>query len=128
MDQTSQPSSDQAYTNPGNPVSKNPTETDAPGSHNIRPDDVVESRKADDIQTGFEGGNPTPLARGIRGSGPGEDAAKSTEDIDVEDVKTDQPATEGRVYDAVTSKPGATGSEPSLTANLDEYVHLCPIA
>jgi len=122
MAQASQPSSEQAYTNPGNPVSKNPTESDAPGSHDIPAKDVIESRDAGDIKTGFEGGNPTPLAHGTRGSGPGEDAMESTEDIDVENVKTDQPPAEGRVYDAVTAdvKPGASGLEPSLTANLDQ--------
>jgi hypothetical protein len=118
MSAHSQPSQQQVYEQPNNPVSKKPNEGE---NHND-----ISSRYATDTRKPNDSNpvpKPAPQARGISGSGKEAVGNVVAGNIDEEGQKL-APSSEGQVYDAVSKdqKPGTGGQEPSLTSNLETYV------
>ncbi|PVI08040.1 hypothetical protein DM02DRAFT_608142 [Periconia macrospinosa] len=125
----SQPTLDQAYTTPGNPASKNPSETsqiNAQAHNSTQPiDKRIPATQSTDV--GHEG-QPSALGKGIRGAPSGEEA-KGLSDEDIgqhKELDGEQMAApgEGRVADAVAGRTGGVnlgggGSQPDLAADLD---------
>ena len=73
--------------------------------------------------TSIDEATPTAMARGVRGTGGGEEAGQLTEQEQGKsaDVNAAQLATygEGKVADAVDKKSGGGGGEPGLETDLD---------
>ncbi|KAF2739221.1 hypothetical protein EJ04DRAFT_508936 [Polyplosphaeria fusca] len=123
----SQPTQDQAYTTPGNPSSKTPSEksqtaaTSAQNTGSSAVDQRVPTKQADESQA-----TASSLGRGIHGApageerkGLGEDDVGRHTELDGEQIAA--PG-EGKVWEAVEGKggkSGASGSQPDLAADLD---------
>lgn len=119
----SQPTLNQAYTTPGNPATKDPSEqlqTDQNALDDSRP---VDQRVP---QTQATEGTPSSLGRGIHGAPAGEERKGLTEE-DVgrhQELDGEQMAApgEGRIADAVAGRGkslGGSGEQPDLAADLD---------
>ena len=123
----SQPTTNQAFTTPGNPSTKNPSEksqTSENRTHNADPSEKpVDQRipqKQDGDQSSREG--EWGLGRGIRGAGSGEEAKGETvesmgrhNELDAEQMG---PPGEGRVADAVRNG-NVGGEQEDFAADLE---------
>jgi hypothetical protein len=81
-------------------------------------------RTPEDQSTSISDATPTPVAHGIRGAPPGEEAKGYTQEdysrkneLDAEQMAA--PG-EGKIADAVEEKPGASGKQPGLESDLDK--------
>jgi hypothetical protein len=81
-------------------------------------------RTPQDQSTSISNATPTPVAHGIRGAPPGEEAKGYTQEdysrkneLDAEQMAA--PG-EGKIADAVDEKPGASGQQPGLESDLDK--------
>ena len=71
----------------------------------------------------MEEATPTPVAYGIRGAPPGEEAKGFTQEeygkhTELDAAQMAAPG-EGKIRDAVEQKPGADGAQPGLETDLD---------
>lgn len=119
----SQPSLNQAYTTPGNPVSKEPAEHSQTATNANTNTPQVDKRVPSEQNTSQADATPTSVARGIRGAPPGEEAKGRTEE-DVgrhneNDGEQMAAPAESKIADAVENKPGATGGQEGLESDLD---------
>jgi hypothetical protein len=126
----SQPTLNQAYTTPGNPVSQNPAESHAASQQSHDRSAPIDKRVPSDQASASSGlDNAKAPAGGIHGAPPGEEAKGLTEE-DVgrhKELDGEQMAApgEGRVADAVAKGGegmGGGGAEPDLASDLDRYV------
>ncbi|KAF2869269.1 hypothetical protein BDV95DRAFT_608835 [Massariosphaeria phaeospora] len=123
----SQPSLSQAYTTPGNPASKDPSEQ-AQTAQNAHDDSApVEQRIPTKQTSDSSDGTPSSLGRGVHGAPPGEES-KGLTDEDVgrhKELDGQQLAAtgEGRVADAVAGRGGVNlgggGEQPDFVSDLD---------
>ena len=125
----SQQTLNQAYTTPGNPASKNPSEDSQAQSQAIDSSQPIDKR-VPPTQSSSAGhdGQPSALGSGVRGAPAGEEAKGLTQE-DVgrhKELDGDQMAApgEGRVADAVAGRTGGvnlggSGEQPDLAADLD---------
>jgi hypothetical protein len=123
----SQPTLNQAYTTPGNPVSQNPAEART-ASQNAQDDSAPVDKRVPGEQASSADGlaNAKAPAGGIHGAPAGEEAKGLTEE-DVgrhKELDGQQMAApgEGRVADAVAQGGkglGGGGSQPDLASDLD---------
>ncbi|KAK0660882.1 hypothetical protein DIS24_g2945 [Lasiodiplodia hormozganensis] len=125
----SQPTLNQAYTTPGNPVTHNPAERVAASAtaRSNADSPVVDQRIPTKQTASVDEATEASLGRGVRAPGrPGEEA-KGLREEDVgrhTELDAEQMAApgEGRVADAVMGGAGKTGSggtEPGLEMDLD---------
>jgi hypothetical protein len=121
----SQPTLNQAYTTPGNPASKDPTEKSQTAANAQDDSEQVEQRVPREQATGQ--GQPSALGRGVHGAPAGEEGkGLSEEDVgrhnELDGAQMAMPG-EGRVADAVAGRGGVNlgggGSEPDMASDLD---------
>ncbi|KAK8112643.1 hypothetical protein PG984_013169 [Apiospora sp. TS-2023a] len=120
----SQPSLETAYKTPGNAATTNPAEQSAK-EHSHPHGQRLDERLPTGGQSDISSAQPSSLGYGVRGTPAGEESRGRTEEdvgrhneLEGGDVMV-AGAGEGRVASAVEDKPGATGAEPDLLANLD---------
>ncbi|KAK7993430.1 hypothetical protein PG989_006811 [Apiospora arundinis] len=127
----SQPSQDTVYKTPGNAANANPAEKNArehhshPSGQQHLDERLPSGGRSAGAQQRQDAAQPSSLGYGSRaGAPPGEESRGLTEEDvgrhkELEGEAMVAGAGEGRVANAVEDKPGATGSEPDLLANLD---------
>ncbi|KAL1302499.1 hypothetical protein AAFC00_002888 [Neodothiora populina] len=118
-----QPSLNQAYTTPGNPVSREPAEK-AQSNINSHSDAPTTDKRIHSEQAHSQSeATPTSVARGVRGAPAGEESkGLSNEDVgrhNENDGEQMAAPAESKIADAVENKPGATGAAPGLESDLD---------
>ncbi|KAF1959070.1 hypothetical protein CC80DRAFT_490047 [Byssothecium circinans] len=122
----SQPTQAQAYTTPGNPSTKNPSEK-FQTSEQAHDASVPVDQRIPEKQTSGDG-VPSSLGRGVHGAPVGEERKGSGhEDVGRHkelDAKQMAAPGEGRVADAVAGRTGGVnlgggGQQPDLAADLD---------
>ncbi|KAF2201768.1 hypothetical protein GQ43DRAFT_440295 [Delitschia confertaspora ATCC 74209] len=128
----SQPTQSQAYSTPGNPVSKTPSEA-AEASANAHSNAPIVDQRIPQTQQPSSTSNPQRangewgLGRGIRGAGAGEEKeGKTEEDVgrhnELDGAQMAMPG-EGRVADAVSGRDGVRGgiggAEQDFVSDLD---------
>ncbi|KAF1810670.1 hypothetical protein P152DRAFT_483747 [Eremomyces bilateralis CBS 781.70] len=120
-----QPPKHTAYETPSNPISKTPPERATALSHSHHPPPHLGDQRIPRAQSNPDAAHPTPLACGIRGAGPGEEAQGKTEE-DVgrhRELDGEQMAVEGegKVAEAVEvgEKEGAGGEGPEVGGDLE---------
>ncbi|KAF2013233.1 hypothetical protein BU24DRAFT_452178 [Aaosphaeria arxii CBS 175.79] len=127
----SQPTLNQAYTTPSNPVSKTASESHTASSHPPS-GHAIDQRIPPTQSSSTDDATPSSLGRGVRGAGPGEEA-KGLSDEDVgrhRELDGEQMAApgEGRVADAVAGRGGLGGNlggggeQPDFVADLDRLL------
>jgi hypothetical protein len=128
----SQPTLNQAYTTPGNPVSQNPAESHAASQQSHDDSAPIDKRVPSDQASASSGlANAKAPAGGVHGAPPGEEAKGLTEEDvgrhkELDGAQMAAPG-EGRVADAVAKGGvgmGGGGAEPDLASDLDRYVFL----
>ena len=127
----SQPTLNQAYTTPGNPVSKDPAEK-SQAATNAQDDSSPVDQRIPQKQTQGEG-TASSLGRGIEGAPTGEEGKGLTEEDvgrhnELDGAQMAAPG-EGKVADAVAGRGGfslgGSGQEPDLASDLDRQVNMC---
>jgi len=121
----SQPTLSQAYTTPGNPSSKNPSESQKTASNSADSSSPVDQR-VPEKQASENEATPSSLGRGIHGAPPGEEAkGKTEEDVgrhnELDGEQMAMPG-EGKVADAVAGRGGdgnVGGEQVDLASDLD---------
>ena len=123
----SQPTQSQAYTTPGNPSTKNPSEQFQTSEQAHDTSVPVDRRRVPEKQTSGDG-MPSSLGRGIHGAPAGEERkGLGYEEVGRhKELDGEQMAApgEGRVADAVAGRTGGVnlgggGEQPDMAADLD---------
>ncbi|KAI0165692.1 hypothetical protein GGR57DRAFT_448382 [Xylariaceae sp. FL1272] len=116
-----QPPQNAAYKTEGNAATSNPVEQQA--SHQHSHGGTVEERVPSKQSSGIQDATPSSLGRGVHGAPPGEERTGHTleqfgrhQELEGEQMRA--PG-EGDVANAVEQKPGASGAQPDLAADLD---------
>ncbi|KAB8356625.1 hypothetical protein FH972_024202 [Carpinus fangiana] len=119
----SQPSLNQAYTTPGNPATHSSSEQDQRDSQSQSSHVPTDKRNAQSQSCSTSDATPSSLGYGIHGAPAGEERKGRTEKKvgrhNEKDGEQMRAPGEGETADAVENKPGAGGSQPSLTSDLD---------
>jgi hypothetical protein len=121
----SQPTLSEAYTTPGNPSSKNPSESQQTASNAADSSSPVEQRIPEKQASESQATAPS-FGRGIRGAPAGEEAkGKTEEDVgrhnELDGAQMAAPG-EGKVADAVAGRGGdgnVGGEQEDLASDLD---------
>lgn len=120
----SQPSLETAYKTPDNAATANPAEQSAKERSHPHGQRLDERLPTGGGQSSIASAQPSSLGCGVRGAPAGEESRGLTEEDvgrhkELEGDAMVAGAGEGRVAGTVEDKPGATGAEPDLLANLD---------
>ncbi|KAF2232313.1 hypothetical protein EV356DRAFT_256241 [Viridothelium virens] len=126
-----QPPLNSAYTTAANPVSKEPAEAREARANALDDSASTDIRVSTDIHISSEevaendNAVPTSMARGVRGSGPGEESkGLSEEDVgrhrELDAEQMGAPG-EGKVYEAIAGEGlgGRTGGQEGFESDLD---------
>jgi len=121
---SSQPTTNEAYTTPGNPVSKEPAEKRqaVENAHSNQQSDDIGRVPSQDLSQ--EEGISSSLGRGVRGAGKGEEGKTKEEVGRHNELDAEQMAApgEGKVRDAVAGDStfqGRSGEQEDLASDLD---------
>jgi len=120
-DSSYQPSQEAAYQTAGNPVDHKPNEAHI-AEQNARSDSQPIAHRGPSDTLPEDAAVPTSRSRGIHGAPPGEETRGYTQDkLDSEALDAAQMAApgEGKIYEAVQQKSGASGAQPGLESDLD---------